>query len=133
MPSSWTHWTSTAVTANPATCAPRGGRNARPVRSCRRARSRPPRASSFIVDARTEKRDSYFLRRSAKRGGHRCCQPVPIVRFLAQSFAAERRQLVELGSAIVLRGAPDGRQQPLAHQAEQCRIERALLDEERPS
>ena len=58
-------------------------------------------------------------------------QAVPAFGLLAQALAARGGEFVELGAAIVFRCAPACFQQSLPHQAEQCRIERSLLDQQR--
>src|SRR5580698_2079885 len=74
---------------------------------------------------------SYFLRPGSERGGHRSGEAIPALRLFPKALAARSRQLVKLGAAIVVRCAPACFQQSLADQAEQCRIKRSLLDEQR--
>src|SRR5262249_49550185 len=55
---------------------------------------------------------------------------IPPIGFFLQSFAAFRRQLVVFRAPIVFRSVPLRFQKTLPHQTEQCRIKRALFDEQ---
>src|SRR5271163_2116019 len=73
---------------------------------------------------------SYFLRLWGKSRGNGGGETIPPFGFLAQTLPASGGEFVELGAAIILGGAPTRLQQPLAYQAKQTRIERALLDQQ---
>jgi len=65
-----------------------------------------------------------------ERGGDGACEAVPAQGFFAQALAAGGGERVELGAAIVLGGAPVCFQQPLADEAKESGVERALFDEQ---
>src|SRR5215469_9286793 len=84
-----------------------------------------------MPECEAKPRTSYFPWLRSQRGGHGTNQAGPTIGFFAQSLAAGGGELVELGPAVVFRGAPTGFEQPLTHQAEQRRIKCALFDEQR--
>src|SRR5262249_24911034 len=110
----------------------------------RRSRGRDPRARDRRRDDRRAiaaprrsrrrwaggRRTSYFLRLAREGGGHRGGEPPPVAGLLAQPFPAGGGQLVELRAAVVVGSAPVRVEQPLLHEAEEGRIERALFDQQ---
>ena len=65
---------------------------------------------------------------AAEQPRHQRRHSFPALGFCKQLFAAGSRQRVELRLAIVIRGAPLGRNPSALFQAQQCRVERALIE-----
>src|ERR1700732_3520225 len=74
---------------------------------------------------------SDFLRLRGQRGCNCRDQPFPAICFLSETLPAGRREFIEFCATIVVRRAPFGLKQSLAHQAEKSWIERSLLDQQR--
>src|SRR5689334_22245100 len=73
---------------------------------------------------------SGFLRSGRKGRGNGGCEPVPAVRFFAQTPAAGCGQLVKLCPAIVFRFSPFRLEKTLPNEPKQSRIKRPLLHEQ---
>src|SRR6266567_333113 len=101
-------------------------------------REAPPRSRRSSVSAGKEWRCgseanrgvSYFLRLLRERGSDGSHQPIPAIGLFTQTPAARGSEFVELGAAIVLRGAPTRLEQSLADETKQAGIERALFDQQ---
>jgi hypothetical protein len=63
-------------------------------------------------------------------GADGICEAIPVGGLFAETLAAGGGELVKLGAAIIIGGAPAWLEQTLAHEAKETGIERALFNEQ---
>src|SRR5215471_14146658 len=112
----------------------------RPERTRSAARASRWKASSSCISRSRRRRSTSFrsqlgmsdlLGGGREGSGHGVDQLAPGLGLLAQALAAGGSEAVKLGAAVVFRGSPFGREQPLEFEAVESGIECALLDLER--